>query len=289
MNRYPFGPVAVDAPAKVNLSLTITGKRPDGYHELVSLMCPLGLSDTIVLRSSSGSLQVTVNGGGGQVPASPDNLAGRAAVAMARKLGIAPSLRIHIEKRIPVAAGLGGGSSDAAAVLRGWNRILGNPLDIEELAGLGLGIGADVPFFVRGGAAWAEGIGEILTPVADLKRYQVVLVNPGVAVSTADVYKNLKWPLTKQAIKTKKTHFEGGFIDPQSILSNDLEPVTSGMHGEIREVREAVAHCGADGVLMSGSGPTVFGLFSDRMRAQNACDQLAENSNWRVILTHLIP
>ncbi|MDY0163134.1 4-(cytidine 5'-diphospho)-2-C-methyl-D-erythritol kinase, partial [Desulfobotulus sp.] len=212
--KKPMWPQILHAPAKVNLFLRITGRRADGYHELQSLMCPIDLKDTIELGAGEEGIRVRVEGGGGQVPETEENLAFRAARVFFRAAGILPALDIRIGKKIPVAAGLGGGSSDAAAVLKGLNQAHGEPLSQQMLLDLGLGLGADVPFFLAEGAAWAEGIGERLERFRNIFPWSLVLVNPGVPLRTAEVYKNLKWGLTKEGIKTKKPHFEEALMDP---------------------------------------------------------------------------
>ena len=284
------GPVAVEAPAKVNLFLKILGKRPDGYHNLQSLMCPLGLSDRITLSPLSDGIRVRVKGGGGLVPETPENLVGKAATAFFSRVGHAGGVDIHLEKRIPVAAGLGGGSSDAASVLLLLNRLFGSPLSAETLKELALPLGADVPFFIHGGACLAEGVGEVLASARKIDPMGVVLVNPGFPVSTPMVYKKLNWPLTKRGIKIKRTHLERGGSNPVLFLENDLEPVTASIHLEVPQIKAALAKCGADGVLMSGSGPTVFGLFDRSVRLENVVDRLeGMNPDWRVIATCLKP
>ncbi|MDY0164062.1 4-(cytidine 5'-diphospho)-2-C-methyl-D-erythritol kinase [Desulfobotulus sp.] len=288
--KKPVLPQILHAPAKVNLFLRITGSRPDGYHELQSLMCPIDLQDTIELGAGEEGIRVRVEGGGGQVPETEENLAFRAARAFFRAAEILPALDIRIEKKIPVAAGLGGGSSDAAAVLKGLNQAHGEPLSQQTLLDLGLGLGADVPFFLSEGAAWAEGIGERLERFRNIFPLPLVLVNPGVPLRTAEVYKNLKWGLTKEGIKTKKPHFEEALMDPLPWLFNDLEPVAMSMCAEVGQVRQALEGFGALGVLMSGSGPTVFGFFSGTEEASKAAFFLSErHPAWLVLATRLVP
>ncbi|MCW7754542.1 4-(cytidine 5'-diphospho)-2-C-methyl-D-erythritol kinase [Desulfobotulus sp. H1] len=285
-----FFPLYLKAPAKVNLFLRITGKRADGYHELQSLMCPISLCDEICLCRSRGGVRLTVHGGGGQVPETPDNLASKAAVAFCAATGYVPDLDIYVKKKIPVSAGLGGGSSDAAAVLSALNRVCGYPLSGPDLAALALSLGADVPFFLMGGAAWAEGIGECLESLRNIQPYPLVLVNPGVPLSTQQVYKNLKWGLTKEGIKTKKPHFEEALMDPLPWLFNDLEPVAISMCPEVDTARSALISAGASRVLVSGSGPTVFGVFSEDRMAMEAEAFLAGCcTRWIVIAAHLMP
>lgn len=262
------------ARAKVNLHLRVTGKRADGYHEIQSLMCPIALADLVILSPGPPGIGVSVAGGDGSVPETEENLAWKAASLFFKKLGKRPYLKIHIEKKIPAAAGLGGGSSNAAVVLKGLNRLHGNPFSLDELKNLALLLGADVPFFLGEGAAWAEGIGEVLKPVRNLKIYPLLLIKPPVGLSTAEVYKNLKWGLTKKGIKIKNPHFEGEVIDPLCWLHNDLEAVAARMCPDVEASRKIMEGLGAKGVLMSGSGPTVFGLFEEMDLAERACSLL---------------
>lgn len=285
-----FRPVERDAPAKVNLFLNITGKRSNGYHELQSLMCPIDLVDRVRLSPGAEGIRVRMKGACDGVPETGENLASRAALVFFQALGIPPALDIEIEKRIPVAAGLGGGSSDAAAVLAGLNDLLGMPLGLEALKDLALTLGADVPFFLMGGAAWAEGIGEKLRLMRNIVSRPLVLMNPGVALSTAEVYKNLKWGLTKEGIKTKKLHFEEALMDPLPWLFNDLEPVAMSMCAQVGQARQALEKVGALGVLTSGSGPTVFGFFSDTAEAVKAAACLGtQYEGWWVRVARLLP
>ncbi|TYT74894.1 4-(cytidine 5'-diphospho)-2-C-methyl-D-erythritol kinase [Desulfobotulus mexicanus] len=280
----------IRAPAKVNLILRITGKRIDGYHELQSLMCPIALWDELWLSCGRPGIRIHVKNGNGLVPDNSENLAVRAAEIFYDAAKIQSALDIEMEKNIPVAAGLGGGSSDAAAVLMGLNEIYGFPLSQSLLFSLASGLGADVPFFLMRGAAWAEGIGDQLESFRKIQPLYMVLVNPNAPLSTAAVYKNLKWGLTKEGIKTKKPHFEETLMDPVPWLFNDLESVAASMCQEVVRIREAVLEAGASGVLMSGSGPTVFGLFNDQKAAVEAESFLSVHfKHWRVVATQLMP
>lgn len=276
------------SPAKINLFLFVTGKRPDGYHTLRTLMCPIGLHDEITLSFGKGD--TTCDCSDPKVPSGPDNLAHRAAVHFLERCDACEgdrgrSVTISIDKRIPVGAGLGGGSSNAATVLLGLNRYFGKPFSREELISMGVSLGADVPFFIFGGPALAGGIGEILDPAPPLPPFKVVLVYPGVAVSTAAVYKNLKLALTNHEKENKKTLFNGKVIDPTAYLHNDLEAVAASLCPEIWSAREALTAVGADGVLTSGSGSSVFGIFYDSGHAVAAQETLQNrHTDWRVYL-----
>jgi len=274
------------SPAKINLVLLVTGKRPDGYHTLWSLMCPVGLRDEIFL--SFGGDEIVCHCSHPDVPSGPGNLAHRAAACFldrvsARRGGPGDAVAITIDKKIPVGAGLGGGSSNAATVLLGLNRHFGHPLSKEELISLGASLGADVPFFIFGGPALARGIGDVLEPAPPIRPFHVVLVYPGVAVSTAEVYKNLNFGLTNHEKENRKILFGGNVFDPAAHLHNDLEAVAESLCPEISSARKALSSVGADGVLTSGSGSTVFGIFFDAEDAEGAAQTLRQdNENWRV-------
>jgi len=199
--------IQIIAPAKLNLFWQVTGKRPDGYHDLFTLMCPLGLADRIRLDPTGPPIRVTCSDPA--VPADATNTTHLAAGIFIQNLKKSrhpplTGVKITIDKRIPVGAGLGGGSSDAAAVFRGLNRFLGYPFQLAELMEMGREVGADVPFFIFGQPALATGIGERLEPYRKLPPYKVLLFYPGVSVSTAEVYKNLDLRLTncKKNLKT---------------------------------------------------------------------------------------
>lgn len=280
----------LEARAKINLCLHITGKRKDGYHELQSLMCPVDLCDLVTLAPGKRGIQIRVFGGMDSVPETEENLAWKAADLFYRTVGQEPALLIHIEKKIPAAAGLGGGSSNAACVLKGLNQIWGSPFSQDELKELALSLGADVSFFLLEGAAWAEGVGEELELVRNLKNYPILLVKPRAGLPTAEVYKNLKWGLTKKGIKITKPDFEGEEIDPLPLLHNDLEAVAAKMCPEVKTARHFMKKSGAKGILMSGSGPTVFGLFEKRELAEKAHFLMRGSSpSWFCVVSALLP
>ncbi len=281
------GMVKVLSPAKVNLFLQVTGKRPDGYHELLSLMCPVSLYDVLTLDFDRPDMKVSCSHPG--VPPDGRNLAWRAAELFLNRAGISGGVHISIEKHIPVAGGLGGGSSNAASVLMALNRHYGFPFDREALSEMGLSLGADVPFFLFQGPAIATGIGEKLIPWKNFSPFRILLISFDFSVSTAMVYKNLNLGLTKCKKIIKDTPFEEYRFDPSLHLCNDLETVTESVYPVISEAKRVLADCGAAGSLMSGSGPTVFGLFSDAKRAEDACLSVsAENhEGWRLYLADL--
>ena len=266
------------SPAKINLFLQITGKRPDGYHELFSLMCCVDLCDTILLQF--GLKNIRVESSHPQIPLDDTNLAHRAAAVFFKALNVNDGLKIIIDKSIPVAAGLGGGSSNAASVLKGLNQHYGYPFSRNELMSMGFGLGADVPFFLFGKPALASGIGEKLEPYPGSLPFHIVVVYPGFEVSTGEVFQNLNLGLTKCEKKFKELFSIKIGFDPGLHLCNDLEIVTASEYPEIASIKEQLLIRGAMGALMSGSGPTVFGLFSDSGTAARARQALGENSRW---------
>jgi len=256
------------SPAKINLFLQVTGKRPDGFHELYSLMCCLDLFDVILLRF--GGKKIVVESANPKIPLDETNSAYRAARLFFDSMQITAGLNIRIEKALPVAAGLGGGSSNAAGVLMGLNRRYGSPFSRDELVAMGLELGADVPFFLFQKPALASGVGEILEAYRGTLPYHVVLLNPGFEVLTGEVFGNLNLGLTKcKKIITKPLLKQSGF-DPLLHLCNDLETVTIPKYSVIEVLKKKLLKYGALGALMSGSGPTVFGLFSDPRKADEA-------------------
>ena len=273
------------APAKINLYLAVTGKRPDGYHTLHSLFCPVGLADTLTIEFTHSGITVACNHPA--VPEDKANLVYIAARAFLEKAQIDTGLNIHIDKQIPVAAGLGGGSSDAAAVLKGLNRYYQEPLSNQQMHSLATAIGADVPFFLMGKAAWAKGIGDQLTPVDDIPSLPVILVDPGHPLSTALIYKNLNLRLTKCPQKHKNLSFEELLSNRGCGLCNDLEPVAAKQCPAILDIKARLSKLGAAGTLMSGSGSTVFGIFNKISMARFAFDQLVGSYAESVFLTTL--
>lgn len=273
------------APAKVNYRLDVLGKRADGYHDLRMIMQRVDLCDEITIAlSATPGIRVTCGKKG--VPDGPGNIAWRAAEALLKLSGRETGLDISINKRIPVAAGLGGGSSDAATVLMGVNTLLNLGLSEKRLMEIGVKLGADVPFFIFKKTALAEGIGDQLTPLESMPILWVVLVNPGIHVSTAWVYQNLKL--------TSKTHasiIHGSYssaAEVANLLSNDLEPVTCGKYPLLNEIKDMLLAAGADGSLMSGSGATVFGIFEDEELAQKAAADIARERGWFAVAVKTI-
>ncbi|PIE70541.1 MAG: 4-(cytidine 5'-diphospho)-2-C-methyl-D-erythritol kinase [Deltaproteobacteria bacterium] len=271
-------------PAKVNLVLRVLGRRSDGYHDLQSLMCAVGLYDQMRFVFFSGS-NMTIRCNHPDVPTDERNLVWKAADRFYDAAGVRAGLQVEIDKQIPVGAGLGGGSGNAAAMLRVLNRYFGSPLAEEQLAAIALSVGADVPFFLGRSPAWAEGVGEKLAPACGLPSAGVVLVNPGVVVSTRLIFENLKLGLTTQAKINTNTLLKEGLF---GVLSNDLEAVTERFFPVVGDVKTALRASGAVSVGMSGSGPTVMGLFGDRSSAETAANTLDRKPGWSVCVTELL-
>ena len=278
----------IKAFAKVNLYLDIIGKRADGYHELVTLMCPINLHDTIHLSFETSDIRVACNHP--DVPDSQRNIAHTAARRFLRYAGRSnDGVRIKIEKNIPVGAGLGGGSSNAAAVLTGLNTYYGSPLSLETLLEIGQTIGADVPFFIYGKPAIATGIGEIITLFEGLPPLPLVLIYPGVILSTIDVYKNFNLGLTKnEKIHTKNIFKLDWNASAPKLLFNALENVAFGLCPEVMKVKEKLLESGAEGALMSGSGSSVYGIYKDGEASKNAFHRLQQQKRWKVFNTRLL-
>ncbi|MGM0454444.1 MAG: 4-(cytidine 5'-diphospho)-2-C-methyl-D-erythritol kinase [Thermodesulfobacteriota bacterium] len=282
----------IQAPAKINLFLDVLGKRTDGYHELRSLMCPIGIYDTVRLscEPADAPADISVVCTHPDVPSGRANLAWSAASAFFAETGFSAKTTVAIDKRIPVGAGLGGGSSDAAAVLAGLNRFFDHPLSTDRLMTIGRCLGADVPFFIHGRPALATGIGEKLSPWPDLPLFHLVLIYPNCPVSTGEVYKKLNLALTKNKKITTKFTFESGWeADFARQLYNALEPPAMQLCPEIRQARQALMNSGALASLMSGSGSSVFGIFEDAGQAGMAFDALsARCHSWQVFQTRLL-
>jgi len=286
----------IHAHAKINLFLRICGIRPDGYHELETLMCPIGLHDIVRLYfNAKNETDISLDGRYLEdVPAGKDNLAVIAAERFFEAAGIRGGVHIKLLKRIPPGAGLGGGSADAAAVLCGLNSHYDNYLPESRLMEIAAGIGADIPFFISGKPAIATGIGEKLSFFPGLPFAHVVLVYPGVPVSTARVYKNLKIKLTKNKISVKNFNFDlsgsKGIFPPYGgkWLYNDLESAAVEICPAVLNAKKKILSFNPDGASMTGSGSAVFGLFKDENAAVRAAESIRKIEKWSVFLTRLL-
>jgi len=252
------------APAKINLSLDVLYKRPDGYHEVEMIMTMVDLADRIEMQELPRDT-IMISSQAGYIPLDEKNLAFQAARLIKDRYGVKQGVYIHLNKNIPVAAGLAGGSSDAAATLRGLNRLWNLNISVPELQSLGAELGSDVPYCITGGTAIARGRGEKLEPIKNSFQSWVILAKPPINVSTAQVYGRLqagaikKHPDTKQLVEA----IQGKQFDKLcNGLCNVLEEVTLDLYPEVKHIKDCMQKLGAEGVLMSGSGPTVFGLVS---------------------------
>jgi len=276
--------LTVYAPAKINLALKIIRRRADGYHDIQSILQKVSLYDTLSLKLSSHQ-GITVTTDDPSIPTDSSNLAYRAADLLLKQRKITPGISIHIKKRIPAGAGLGGGSSNAAATLSGLNKLLRCNLTEPDLLRLGVEIGADVPFFIYDKhAALAEGIGEQLSPVKIHVPLWFVIVFPGFSISTKWVYENYR-VLTN---KRKNIRISCCFKQLNAVLHiliNDLENVVTQQYPEIQKIKRTLIQAGACGSLMSGSGSSVFGIFPDEQHAQEALTLLSTPAN-RVFIAH---
>jgi 4-diphosphocytidyl-2-C-methyl-D-erythritol kinase len=251
----------VKAPAKINLSLDVLHKRPDGYHEVEMIMTTIDLADRLELTELKKD-EIKIISHNRFVPDDQRNLAYQAASLLKERFKVKQGVAITIEKTIPVAAGLAGGSSDAAAALRGLNKLWGLGLSLDELAEIGAEIGSDVSFCVYGGTALATGRGEMIKHLPAPPTCWVILAKPFIGVSTADVYRRLdlkgvSHPNTPGMVRAIK---EGDYSGVCGNVGNVLEDVTLNLYPEVAQIKDQMKRFGADAVLMSGSGPTVFGL-----------------------------
>lgn len=272
------------APAKINLCLHVLGRRRDGYHELAMAMQRVSLCDDVLI-AVGGSGGVRVRCAGVELSSGEENIAAKAASLLLDRVGLQCGIDIEIVKRIPVAAGLGGGSSDAATVLMGLNEMLKAGLSGADLQALGARIGSDVPFFIYGEPAWATGTGVNLQPLSPLPAVSYLLVNPGFGVSTEAVYQSLQ--LTKGGRLANLPRFSVVTkSDLCAALHNDLEAVAMESHPEIATVKQTLIDNGALGALMSGSGATVFGVFDNFSDASEAGRKLSVETGWAAFPVH---
>ena len=286
--------LGLKAYGKINLGLDVLRKRDDGYHEVRMIMQTVGLYDKIdIFLKETPGIEVVTNLY--YLPVNENNLVYRAANLLMEEFHISHGIRIHLKKFIPVSAGMAGGSSDAAAVLFGVNKMFQLGLTREELMARGVKIGADVPYCIMRGTALSEGIGEILTPLSDMPQCQVLIAKPAVSVSTKFVYEHLNVSGLK---KEDHPDIDGliGAIKSRDIyqvadrLGNVLETVTIPQYPVIADIKEKLRELGAVNALMSGSGPTVFGIFTNPGAAEKAYEELrfgeSKNLSKQVYLTN---
>lgn len=271
--------INLKALAKINIGLDVTGIREDGYHEVAMIMQTVNLFDKLTITKTKDSA-VTMSTNLKFLPVNDDNLCIKAAKLLLEEFNVPTGVHIELEKHIPVAAGMAGGSTDAAAVLFGVNQLYKLKLSRQDLMDRGVKIGADVPYCIMRGTALAEGIGEVLTPLPPMIKCPVLIAKPGISVSTKDVYTSLdacfdtvKHPDINQLIEDIKVQDLEALC---SHMGNVLEEVTIPMHPVIADIKAHMLEHGAVGAMMSGSGPTVFGFFKDNKTAKAAKDALTK-------------
>lgn len=258
------------APAKINLTLDVLSKRDDGYHNVEMIMTTIDLADRIELTPlAENHIEVYLESR--YVPCDERNLAYQAAKVFKDTYGIGEGVRIKIDKSIPVSAGLGGGSTDAAAVLRGLNRLWSLNIPMEELADLGGTLGSDIPFCVHGGTAIARGFGEKIEKLPSPPSCWVVLAKPNIGVSTRTIFEKvhvdrLTHPNTEKVLQALYANDFNKLCDH---IGNSLEQITIDKHSEVAHIKEVMGQAGVRGVLMSGSGPTVYGLIEHHRKAKS--------------------
>lgn len=265
--------LTLNAYAKINLALDVLYKRPDGYHEVAMIMQAIKLADTVTLTKQPNTIELSVNIPG--LPADTSNLAYRAAALLKQYAGTQQGVQIKLDKRIPLAAGLAGGSADAAAVLKGLNTLWELKLSLAELSKLAAQLGSDVPFCLYNSTMLATGRGEILEALPLLPACYVVLAKPAIEVPTAWVYQQFRADKVSQRpdiAAMRSCLAQGDLAGVAQRLANVLESVTIGAYPEIAKIKELMLTYGAMAALMSGSGPTVFGLVRSREQAEEmAC------------------
>jgi 4-diphosphocytidyl-2-C-methyl-D-erythritol kinase len=264
------------SPCKIKLLLNILGKRPDGFHDLETIFLPVQIHDRLVFSAGESGIQLTCSDI--HLPIGPENLVQRAAQAFFQAAGIPPGIRIHLEKKIPVAAGLGGGSGNAAITLRALNEIFNQPLDRAKLHELAAGLGSDVPFFLYDQACLGEGRGERLSPLGRLPALEgshLLLIHPGFGVPTAWAYQQLaKYPdaqngIPGRAAQLAKRLSTGTLKDARSDFFNALEAPVLPKYPFLALVREFLAEQGATVSLMSGSGSSLFAILPGKLQAES--------------------
>ncbi len=275
--------IKIKCPAKVNLSLDVLRRRKDGYHDLEMIMHTVKLFDILSISFTPASEEeIVISTSSGIIPSNEHNICFKIAKAFLKEANLSAKVNIHIKKNIPVGAGLGGGSSDAAGTLLALNKLSGNPLSVPTLLEIAKEIGADVPFFLYGGCMLAEGIGEKLSPLPTLKDAVILIAKPPYGISTPSVYKKLNLenvsshPDTKKAIEALKT---GDLNQLGKASGNVLETAVTDEHPEIEEYKSIMTKNGAIYSLMSGSGSSVFGVFDNPSLAEAASIELKALTN----------
>lgn len=273
--------------AKINLCLQLLKKREDGYHEIFSVMQAVDLHDRLTFHKPEKG--ITIQCDNPNVPKDENNLAYRAADLIFKERNLTAGVRIDIEKKIPVSAGLGGGSSNAAFTLKGINQLFDLKLSLQQLHSLASRLGSDVPFFLYSGQAIAKGRGEKIVPIKLYKDYWLVLICPNLMISTAWVYQNAKIDLTaeKWFINLDFCDNKVGFFESLKQFDNDLEKVVMNRYEIISQIKKTLENSGGIKPSVSGSGPTVYGLFEKKPQAEEVATKLSQG-NWQVFMTRPI-
>lgn len=268
--------ITLQAYAKINLSLDVVGRLENGYHLVRMIMQTVGICDELSFERTEGEIRITANDR--DLPLGEDNLIYRAAV-MIRDRFHTGGVSVHLEKRIPVAAGMAGGSTDAACTLKAMNQLYDLRLSGEELRELGVKLGADVPYCIMGGTALSEGIGEVLTPIAPMPDCFLLVAKPEISVSTKYVYEQLDShdiPVHPDVDGMRKAIEEKDIRGMARLLGNVLQTVTIERYPIVEELKQVMLEQGALGSLMSGSGPSTFGIFDDEEKAKVAKARILE-------------
>ena len=270
--------VVTKAYAKINLGLDVLRKRPDGYHDVKMIMQTVDLYD-VLLVSKKEEDTITISTKNEELPVNEDNLIYKAIKLMKDVYGISGGVHVELVKNIPIAAGMAGGSTDAAAAMRAVNTLFELNRPLKELETHAVKIGADVPYCIQGGTVLSEGIGELLTDLPDAPQCILLIAKPDINVSTKYVYENLNLPGIKKhpdidaMVKAIKAGDGQGMLEP---MDNVLASVTEKKYGIIKEIKQTMIRNGAMKALMSGSGPTVFGIFENMVQAATAFDAIKE-------------
>lgn len=278
--------IAIVSPAKLNLHLRVLGKRPDGYHDLRMINLAVDLADRVEMEVAGEGIEIRCDHPG--VPLDEENLCHRAARAFfIARPKLETGLVISIDKQIPVAGGMGGGSSNAAAVLFGLNRLAGSTLSPEELIETGASVSADVPFFLFRSPAWVEGKGEVLRDGPEIPDWTYLVLAFDFGVKTSQVFS--QWDLTRDANSANLNYLnEVAGLTSAGPWTNDLESVVVARHPIIAEAKKTLIDSGSVGALMSGSGPTVFGIFTDERSAQGALKSIARLLEVRPVVCNAV-
>jgi len=268
--------IRLKAYAKVNLALDVVGVRPDGYHELRTVMQSVSLADGVEIHRAGGGFELLIDPPHADVGPPERNTVYRAWRLLCDRVGGDLPVRVTLRKEVPAGAGLGGGSTDAAAVLRGLDALFGLGLSTEELRDVGRATGADVPFCVSGGTALGEGVGEVLNPAPAPPDHRLLVVKPGRGADTAEVYRAYDASPAGgvAADRVLSALRSGDLAGLAGALGNDLAPVTKGMIPEVAELERSLLEAGALGASMTGSGTAVFGLFPDEDAAARADEKV---------------